>query len=240
VTDLLIRLGLPEGWAVMQLGLIGRLVLAAVLGGLVGIEREISGKPAGLRTNLLICVGAALLMELSIGVAALANDANVATGSPFRADPARIAAQIVSGIGFLGAGTILQARGNIIGLTTAATIWVVAAIGMAVGARAYMIALATTALVVFSLGLLGRIENLVIRRRHRQRYLVTLQPDPDLLQSVEDHFRRAGLRVDTESVEKKDDAWEAQFDVSGAEHLHPAVLRELICREGVRRLTRVG
>jgi putative Mg2+ transporter-C (MgtC) family protein len=240
VAELLFRSGLPEGWALVQLGLIGRLVLAAVLGGLVGIEREISGKPAGLRTNLLICVGAALLMELSIGVAALANDANVISGTPFRADPARIAAQIVSGIGFLGAGTILQARGNIIGLTTAATIWVVAAIGMAVGARAYMIALATTALVVASLGILGRIENAVIRRRHRHRYLVMMTGDSQLLQEVEEHFRRAGLRVETESVEKKDDAWEAQFDVVGAEHLHPAVLRELICREGIHRLTRVG
>ncbi|MBA2245639.1 MAG: MgtC/SapB family protein, partial [Gemmatimonadetes bacterium] len=116
-----------------QLALLGRLLLAAVLGGVIGLERELSGKPAGLRTNLLICVGAALLMDLSIAVAALANLPNEQAGAIFRADPARIAAQIVSGIGFLGAGTILQARGNIIGLTTAATIWVVAAIGMAVG-----------------------------------------------------------------------------------------------------------
>jgi putative Mg2+ transporter-C (MgtC) family protein len=157
-----------------------------------------SGKPAGLRTNLLICVGAALLMELSIGVAALANVENVALGSPFRADPARIAAQIVSGIGFLGAGTILQSRGNVIGLTTAATIWVVAAIGMAVGAQAYVVAVGSTVLVVVSLMLLGRLEAVLIRRSRRSATW-SRSPRPGLLAQVEDAFRDAGLRVETES-----------------------------------------
>jgi putative Mg2+ transporter-C (MgtC) family protein len=229
----------PEWLDLLHLDLLFRLILAAVLGGVVGLERELSGKPAGLRTNLLICVGAALLMELSIGVAALANEANVAAGSIFRADPARIAAQIVSGIGFLGAGTILQSRGNVVGLTTAATIWVVAAIGMAVGAQAYVVAVGSTALVVVSLVLLGRVEALVLRRSRRQRYLVAIAPDPALLRAVEDSFREMGLRVETESVEKGEKQFEAAFDVSGAAALHEAVLRSLVEREGVRRLTRV-
>jgi putative Mg2+ transporter-C (MgtC) family protein len=223
----------------VHLELLGRLVLAALLGGVVGLEREVSGKPAGLRTNLLICVGAALLMELSIGVAALANLDNVALGSPFRADPARIAAQIVSGIGFLGAGTILQSRGNVIGLTTAATIWVVAAIGMAVGAQAYVVAVGSTALVVVSLMLLGRLESLLIRRSRRQRYLVTIAPDSGLLAQVEDAFRDAGLRVETESVEKGEGQFEVSFDVTGPARMHAEVLRRLVEREGVRRMTRV-
>src|SRR5690554_1125523 len=109
------------GW--LRVDLLVRLLLAAILGGLVGLEREISGKPAGLRTNLLICVGAALLTELSLSIGLL-------TAERPNADPARIAAQIVSGIGFLGAGTIIQARGSVVGLTTAATLWVVAAIGI--------------------------------------------------------------------------------------------------------------
>lgn len=224
----------------LHVDLLGRLLLASVLGGMVGLEREVSGKPAGLRTNLLICVGAALLMELSIGVAALANLENTATGTPFRADPGRIAAQIVSGIGFLGAGTIIQSRGNVIGLTTAATIWVVAAIGMAVGAQAYVVAVGSTALVVFSLVLLGRLENVVLRRRLRQRYLVVIAPDPELLGVVEDSFREAGLRVETESVEKEEHHFELSFDVSGRASLHEAVLRRLAARPGVRRLTRVS
>ncbi|MEO5511502.1 MAG: MgtC/SapB family protein, partial [Longimicrobiales bacterium] len=116
---------------VMHRELVLRLLLAAALGGMIGLEREASGKPAGFRTNLLICLGAALLMEISKKVA---FDSFARTGVP--ADPGRIAAQIVSGIGFLGAGTIMQSRGGIVtGLTTAATLWVVAAIGMAVGAQ---------------------------------------------------------------------------------------------------------
>jgi putative Mg2+ transporter-C (MgtC) family protein len=85
-----------------------------LLGGAIGMERELSGKAAGLRTNILICVGSALLMDLSI---------NLPGALGRNGDPARLAAQVVTGIGFLGAGTIMQARGTVIGLTTAATLW---------------------------------------------------------------------------------------------------------------------
>jgi putative Mg2+ transporter-C (MgtC) family protein len=116
-----------QGWisgtsmfAVLRLDLLAKLALATLLGGVIGWEREASGKPAGLRTNILICVGAALLTDLSIQFSRLANPG----GEMF--DPSRITAQIVSGIGFLGAGTIMQAKGTVTGLTTAATLWVVA------------------------------------------------------------------------------------------------------------------
>jgi putative Mg2+ transporter-C (MgtC) family protein len=222
-----------------SLALLGRLLLAAVLGGIVGIERELSGKPAGLRTNLLICLGAALLMELSIGVAALANLENVAMGSPFRADPARIAAQIVSGIGFLGAGTILQARGNVIGLTTAATIWVVASIGMAVGAQAYIEAVGATLLVVLSLSALGRLEAVVVRRRSSRRYHVSMAPDVTLLAGVERAFEHAGLKVFTSTVEKAEEHLEATFEVSGPLAAHEEAVRYLLERDNVHRVNRV-
>jgi putative Mg2+ transporter-C (MgtC) family protein len=220
-----------------QLALLGRLLLAAVLGGVVGLERELSGKPAGLRTNLLICVGAALLMDLSIGIAALANLPNEQAGAIFRADPARIAAQIVSGIGFLGAGTILQARGNIIGLTTAATIWVVAAIGMAVGAQAYVEAVGATILVYLSLGALNRMEIALSSRRSFRRYVVAVDPDPELLAAIEATFRTGGLNVETASVEKGD-RYEAVFDVAGPVSRHEQVVRDLAFRSGVHRVTR--
>src|SRR5688500_18849369 len=126
----------------LRLELLARLLIAAVLGGLIGLERELSGKPAGFRTNLLICVGSTLLMELSIHMTQLAGAMGM------NGDPGRIAAQIVSGIGFLGAVTIMQARGSVTGLTTAATLWVVAAIGMAVGVEAYVEAFGTTLLVL--------------------------------------------------------------------------------------------
>src|SRR5690606_8392039 len=153
----------PQLADTLRLGLLGRLVLAAILGGLIGLERELRAKPAGLRTNLLICMGAALLMEVSMTVAGMAEGILRADGTRLGGDPGRIAAQIVSGIGCLEAGTILQARGSITGLTTAATIWVVAAIGMAVGAGAYVEAIGSAVLVGVSLIVLARVEDRLIR-----------------------------------------------------------------------------
>src|ERR1700730_5451757 len=120
-----------------------RLVLAAFLGGTIGMERELKHRPAGLRTNMFICFGAALFTVLSRGLAAEPSDYT------------RIAAQIIPGIGFIGAGSILHTRGLTSGLTTAATIFVVASIGMAAGGGLYLTAFFATALVLASLFLLG-------------------------------------------------------------------------------------
>lgn len=157
----------------LRLPLLGRLLLALVLGAAVGLERELSGKPAGLRTNILICVGAALLTELSLAAAS-----GLVEHELVRADPARIAAQIVSGIGFIGAGTILVSRGSVLGLTTAATLWVVAAIGMTVGLQLYVEAIGTTVLVVLTLFGLGWFEEAVIRERTEGTLEVVLS-DPE-------------------------------------------------------------
>jgi putative Mg2+ transporter-C (MgtC) family protein len=148
-------LSLPQAYPELRLDLLGRLVLATLLGGAIGWERERSRKPAGLRTNVLICVAAALLADLSVSVAA------AATGP---ADPGRIAAQIVTGVGFLGAGTIIQGQGSVTGLTTAATLWVVAAIGMAVGLGATVEAVGTTILVLVALLPLQRLEARAYKR----------------------------------------------------------------------------
>ncbi len=134
---------LPGQYPALRLDLLGRLILAGILGGAVGWERQHAHKPAGLRTNMLICMGAALLADLSEHVAA------GATNGP--ADPGRIAAQVVSGVGFLGAGTIIQSRGTVTGLTTAATLWVVAAIGLAAGFGAEIEAVGATVLVLVAL-----------------------------------------------------------------------------------------
>lgn len=128
--------------AVLELDLLFRLLLAAVLGAAIGFEREIKGKEAGLRTHILICMGACLFTEMSVALAGPEASA---------ADRTRIAAQIVTGIGFLGAGSILRTGNQVRGLTTAATIWVVAAIGIAIGAGEYVAAVGTTALVLVTL-----------------------------------------------------------------------------------------
>jgi putative Mg2+ transporter-C (MgtC) family protein len=137
-----------------------RLVLAVALGGLVGIEREIYHKPAGFRTHILVCLGACLFTMLSLFFCYSSGMA--------RTDPARIAAGIVMGVGFLGAGAILHKEGDVKGLTTAASIWVVAAIGMAVGCGFYKGGLFTTALAVIVLFVFNKVEKFYIDKARKQ------------------------------------------------------------------------
>jgi len=139
-----------------RLDLAVKLLISVLCGGAIGFERQVAGKPAGLRTNILICLGAALVMDLSMNLGVTLGGARVG-------DPGRIAAQVVTGIGFIGAGTIMQSRGTITGLTSAATLWVVAMIGLASGAGFYVEALGTTALVMLVLMGLGRIEHQLLR-----------------------------------------------------------------------------
>lgn len=141
-----------------------RIILATILGGIIGLEREFHGKPAGLRTNLLICLGAAVFTLISKQMVEGTNDSLT-----------RIASQIVSGVGFLGAGAIIQDRGGIHGLTTAATIWLVASIGIACGAGLYRLAILTTLIAIFVLIVLGKLaipfdnyaDNYQKRRKNR-------------------------------------------------------------------------
>lgn len=126
---------------ISDMEIIIRIVLSSLLSGIIGLERERHSKPAGLRTHILVCVGANLIMLTSLLMAQKYGDIS----------PSRIAAQVVSGIGFLGAGTIIVSRGSIKGLTTAASLWVAAGIGLAVGAGFYHGAVITTFLIIFIL-----------------------------------------------------------------------------------------
>ena len=233
--ELLIRIGLaPDLVQSLQLGLFGRMLLAALLGGLIGLERELSGKPAGLRTNMLICVGAALFTELSIEIAVAHNDQIMEGSLVAPADPGRIAAQIVTGIGFLGAGTILQSRGSIVGLTTAATIWVVAAIGMAAGARAYGVAIVATILVAVVLGILGRVAESLTWRIGRKRYTLDSDPDPETLRSLEALLTGVGLTIRTASIERRPGKYELQYDLQGPRNAHGELPGRLLEHPGVQ------
>ncbi len=138
---------------VAQVDIVVRLVAAAVLGAVIGLEREIHEHPAGMRTHLLVALGSAGFTVLSI-------EAFPAPG----ADPARIAAQIVTGVGFLGAGAILKEGATIRGLTTAASLWAVAAVGMAAGAGLLVLAVASSVLVIIGLELFERFERVLKRR----------------------------------------------------------------------------
>jgi putative Mg2+ transporter-C (MgtC) family protein len=138
-----------------QLDISLRLVVAAVLGAIIGLEREMHAHPAGMRTHLLVSVGSAAFTVVSIFGFPSAPGPNGIVPT----DPSRVAAQIVSGIGFLGAGAILKYGTSVRGLTTAASLWATAAVGMAAGGGAWLVALVTTLIVVFSLGPLNAVVN---------------------------------------------------------------------------------
>jgi putative Mg2+ transporter-C (MgtC) family protein len=130
------------------------ILLAVMAGGVIGFERELRGKPAGLRTHILICVGATIFADLAQRLAAAGGE------------PGHIAGSVVAGVGFIGAGTILHRRDGVTGLTSAANIWVVAAIGLALGFGAYWDAAAATAVVVTVLAGVGKLETW---REHHQK-----------------------------------------------------------------------
>ncbi len=136
-------------WFLLQLG------LAALFGGLIGGERQSHGRPAGLRTHILVCLGSAAVI---IAFQQLQMSLRVGAESMIRMDPARVAAGIITGIGFLGAGTIIKGKDFVMGLTTAASLWVVAAIGIALGLGEYLLATAVTVLVLLTLYILDKVS----------------------------------------------------------------------------------
>jgi putative Mg2+ transporter-C (MgtC) family protein len=156
-----------------ELFVVVRLLMAAILGLLIGLEREIHDHPAGMRTHLLVSLGSAAFTILSV-------ESFEAPGG----DPARIAAQIVSGIGFLGAGAILKEGATIRGLTTAASLWAVAAVGMAAGVGAWGVAVTSTVVVILSLWPLRLIAGRFVGREHHRVQLRLATTDPHALGRV--------------------------------------------------------
>lgn len=154
-----------------------RIILSCVLGGLIGLERESLNKSAGFRTHILVCVGSALVMIVSMEMYTMYH-AKIAL------DPGRIAAQVVSGIGFLGAGTIMREGATVKGLTTAATLWVVAGVGLAVGAGLYFPALVATGVIFLTLIYLGKVEKLMTGHTHVSVLVVTAENRPGQLGRV--------------------------------------------------------
>lgn len=193
-----------------------RLLLAAILGGLIGLERESKHRAAGLRTNMFICFGAALFTVLSRGLAAEPSDYT------------RIAAQIIPGIGFIGAGSILHTRGLTSGLTTAATIFVVASIGMAAGGGLYLTAFFATGLVLASLFLLGYAEENLNIKVLLTSYEVTggsvEEISTEVTRILETHHRMMQNVVSGNTGRHV----RVQFDVDGCSREQKELLHQLI------------
>ena len=216
-----------DSWEVLL-----RLALAAVLGAAIGLERELREREAGLRTHLLVSLGSALFTIVS----AYGFHSFLASGaSVVRADPTRIAAQIVTGIGFLGAGAIIRQGLSVRGLTTAATLWVVAAIGLASGAGYYSAAVATTVLVIVSLWPLRIAAHRIFLRFRpdRERLLVDLAPGRSaapVLAAVEE----AGGQIESLSVTGDDERRSVALEVDLPEEARLATTSAVSELEGVR------
>lgn len=160
-----------------------KILLAIFCGSLIGLERELKEKPAGMRTYMLICTGATLFTLVGIHFTE-----NWEEGI---SDPMRVAAQIVTGVGFLGAGTIIFARGYIHGLTSAAAIWMSAAIGMAIGIGMLVFSVVVTLVIVLSLMVLGRVE-FTLGLKGRRKYKLTITANAETLESVQKLLRPSG------------------------------------------------
>ena len=180
-----------------------RLLLAALLAGVIGIERELREQEAGLRTHMLVCVGATMFMLVGVygwSGYELGNDIGVVV------DPSRVASYVVSGIGFLGAGAIIRHGINVKGLTTAASLWVVAAIGVAVGGGMYVLAVATTALVILALWPLSQVKQLLKGKADEARRLaVSLAPDASVVSALA-AIEESGYSMESIEVGEEDDA----------------------------------
>jgi len=200
----------------LNVTIVVRLLLAAVLGGIIGLEREVHGKPAGLRTNMFICLGSALFTILSAELAAESGG-----------DPTRIASQLIPGIGFIGAGSIIRARGSVTGLTTAATIFVLASIGMAAGAGRYATALFISLVILMGLWVLGWLEKRLALKRELRSYRVCGPELAAAAGAVMDVAQQLGLILHRLSTRRRDHLFEVSFDIDSSTEQHMAILRHL-------------
>ena len=214
-----------------------RLVLSCIMGGIIGYERQTRHKSAGLRTNMLVALGSCLIMLLS---QALYDDVEGKTN----ADPARLAAQVVSGIGFLGAGAIMKEGLTVTGLTTAACLWVVAGVGLAVGAGFYLGACVTTAIVFLILGNLSRLDLWMSQDQILSLSIYTVDRPGQLMRisaCIEDlHLRSRGVKVKTDEDEAETSGERRiylSFEVYNSEHLKPLFIIDTLCQiDGVLRV----
>lgn len=213
--------------------LVLRLVTAALLGSLIGLERQRLDKAAGLRTHMLVCVGSALVMIVS----AYGFDQVLRPGRVVL-DPSRVAAQVVSGIGFLGAGTIVVRKMSVHGLTTAASVWAVAAIGLAAGGALYLAATAATAIMLIILSVIKPLEERLVGHGHIERRTVKLTVTGAFaLEAIEAPFRRAGVDIIGVRVRDGDAHGEREIDLTYGPASGTTALRlvgELQAIEGVR------
>ncbi|MFC1725496.1 MgtC/SapB family protein [candidate division KSB1 bacterium] len=214
----------------IHLEILIKVILAIILGGIIGLEREIKSKAAGLRTNILICLGSTVMMIVSIKVAEASSSPN--------ADPARIAAQVVTGIGFLGAGTIIQSRGLVKGLTSAAVIWVIAGIGLVIGSGYYIFAAGVTLIAVIVLFLLGKIEKHLELKRKLRTFKVWTEDGMEMYDKICKMLDDVEL-ISGINVVKSEDVWKISFRFYSAYSGCEDVQKNLLEMKSVKKVIKI-
>jgi len=206
-----------------------KLLLAIACGAAIGLERELGDKPAGLRTNMLICVGSTLITMVSLHVALTYSSPQINI-----ADPGRIAAQIVSGVGFLGAGAIIQSRGAVHGLTTAATIWVMAGVGLAIGTGAFGAAIATTLVLLAILVALRRLEVALLTRRHHFIHFQVRGPrEGGLVRVINALAFEHGIYLDDVHLSRRGGDMRAEFTLTCSTEKRDDLIEGLLAHDAV-------
>lgn len=205
-----------------------RMLVALLVGGAVGLEREFAGKPAGIRTNMLMCFGACVIMIISI---------EVSRAGGWTHDPARIAAQVVTGVGFLGAGTIIRSRFHVTGLTTAATIWVLSALGLAIGSGRILLAAVGAFFITVTLVLVRLLENVLQRYRSTHVIQITLAGRRGIVGSILEAFTRQNVRGEAVEVNRRGEQWTAVFEYAVSRSRHERLLAALADLDGIIDIT---
>ncbi|MGI5911188.1 MAG: MgtC/SapB family protein [Syntrophomonadaceae bacterium] len=213
-----------------------KLALACFLGGIIGLERESLNRPAGLRTYTLVCVGSTLAMIVSI-------DIYLQYYQTVNADPGRIAAQVISGIGFLGAGTIMREGASIRGLTTAAGLWVVACIGLAIGAGLYIPAVVTSILILFVLIYFFRFERIFTGVREYKGLVLVVSDQPGQVGSIGSILGDMGVLIKNIQLNSLDNGVDLEIELllelpNGVDISQ--VIEELSVIKGLRNIDRLN
>jgi putative Mg2+ transporter-C (MgtC) family protein len=198
-----------------------KLLMAIVVGGLIGAEREFRHRAAGFRTIIFICLGSTIFTMLSLDLGG-------------EASPVRIAAHMVTGVGFLCAGVILEEKSRIVGLTTASTIWFTAAMGMGIGGGQYWLVILALVVAMIVLWMFPKIEEWIYTRREMRTYEVVCENRPGRLKELEGVLRECGLGVKGHKLVKKDEGVACIIDAYGTLEEHEKAMEKLLTDEDVK------
>ncbi len=211
----------------MDIEVLLKIFLSAVLGGIIGLEREMSQKSAGLRTNILIAVGSALVTLLSFKMVEIWKTS----------DPTRLTAHLITAVGFIGGGTIIKERFSVNGLTTAATIWTVAAIGITVGSGFYMTAFIVTLLVLVILNALRFVTTVLGKHSELYPYVIASEDRTTVLIDIKRILRDLGIKYLNARLRKVVDGYEIEIELITSETKNEAFMERVMQTPGVKEIT---